>query len=77
MLVARAIYCWDVSKKAPSRRDGVIGSNRRATIRESNQLGGYGSERALRDGSQWTCSRAMNAWLLSRVLRDKNLGNRL
>jgi hypothetical protein len=33
----------------PSRRDGVIGSDRRATIRKTTNRG-QGSDRALRDG---------------------------
>jgi hypothetical protein len=47
---SQAIYCLEcVQRGDPSRRDGVIGSDRRATIRTINQLG-WGSDRTLRDG---------------------------
>jgi hypothetical protein len=52
---SQAIYCLGcVQRGDPSRRDGVIGSDRRATIRTINQLG-YGSDRALRDGFSIGC----------------------
>jgi len=63
---SQAIYCLEcVQKGDPSRRDGVIGSNRRATIRTINQLGV--GIRPCPTGRilNWTCSRQWIAWLLS------------
>jgi hypothetical protein len=35
---SQAIYCLvSVQKREPSRRDGMIGSDRRATIRKTNE----------------------------------------
>ena len=55
---SQAIYCLECVKKSdPSRRDGVIGSDRRATIRTINQTGVGDQTVPNGTDSQLACSR--------------------